>query len=199
MIRTLLVGAVLAVAAAVALILGDGLGWDLDPYILVGVGAGAILGVVVDRGPVGRILAFLAGIVVTAVGYALRAAVLPDNTNARALAAVIVILLIALIAGAARKWLPFWAGLVGMVALAGAYEEEFTRSPGSLLTTLPPALASVLITAAVGFAATVFFSKADDDGDEYEPRRARQTSPTSDEVVEEDVRLDDVMQQQGAN
>jgi hypothetical protein len=160
-----------------------------------------VLGLVVDRGPVGRILAFLMGMVVTAVGYALRAAVLPDNTFARALAAALVIVLIAVIAGAARKWLPFWAGLLGMVALAGAYEEAFTDSPGSVLTTLPPALTSVLLMAAVGFAASVFLANPDDSDEDYEPRRAKQVAPPDETAApeEEGVRLDDVLQRQGGN
>jgi hypothetical protein len=198
-IRTVLVGAAVAVAAGVVLLLGDALGWGLDAYILVGAGAGAVLGLVVDRGPVGRVLAFLIGMIVTAVGYALRAAVLPDNTFARALAAALVIVLIAVIAGAARKWMPFWAGLLGMVALAGAYEEAFTDSPGSVASTLPPALASVLLMAAVGFAAGVFLARPNDSDEDYQPRRAKQVSPTDDEVVDEEVGLDDVLQRQGGN
>lgn len=192
MLRTIIVGAVLAVAAALALIISDALGWSLDAVVLVGAAAGGVVGLVADRGPVARVLSFLLGILAAAIGYVLRAAVLPDNTNARALVAALVILIVALIAGVSGNRLPFWAGLVGVVALAGAYEEAFTASPGSVLTTLPVWLTSVVVMAAVGFAATVFFGESPDGAAEYQPRRARTASP-GDQEATEDVHLDEVL------
>jgi hypothetical protein len=188
----LIVGAVLAVAAALALVISDALGWSLDAVVLVGAAAGGVLGLVADRGPVNRVLAFLVGILAGAIGYVLRAAVFPDNTNARALTAALVILVVALVAGVSASRLPLWAGLLGVGALAGAYEEAFTASPGSVLTTLPVWLTSVLVMAAVGFAASVFFGTRPE-AEEYHPRRARGAEPGDGDVQEEDVHLDDVL------
>gem|GEM_PF-6357748 len=195
MVRTIIVGAALGAAAAVGLVLTGLFGWSLDAVVLVGAGAGGILGLVADRGPVQRVLAFLVGMLVASVGYALRAAVLPDNTTARALVAFLVIALIGVIAGVSGSRLPLWAGLLGAVALAGAYEEAFTDSPGSLLTTLPIWLTAVLFMAAVGFAATVFFGRDSAEAEDYQPRRARGVSPAGEGVEEEDVHLDDVLAQ----
>lgn len=198
MVRTVTAGVVLAVAAAVALLLGDALGWDLDAYLLVGVGAGGVLGLVPDRSPVARVLGFLLGILAVAIGYALRAAVLPDSTTGRAVAAVVVLLLALGLVLLTFGRVPLWSALLGVAALAGAYEEAFTDSPGSFLDTVPVALTSMLAMAAVGFAATVFFADTEAEAGGGRRKRASTTSPPEPEP-EETVSLDEVMTGQGGN
>jgi hypothetical protein len=196
--RTLTAGLVLAVAAAAGLLLGDVLGWDLDAVVLLGAAAGGVLGLVGDRSPVARLLGFLLGAVAAAIGYALRAAVLPDTTSARAVAVVLVILIATGIAAVSFGRLPLWSLLLGAAALAGAYEEIFTDSPGSLVSTLPVWLTSVLIMSAIGFAATVFFSGSGDEQEPQHQRRGRAASPSPQQAPdEESVGLDEVLHKGG--
>ena len=93
MTKTVTAGLVLAVAAAAALLIGDGLGWDLDGVLFLGIGVGGALGLIPDKTPVARILGLLLGLLAAAIGYALRAAVFPDNTTARAVAVALVVLI----------------------------------------------------------------------------------------------------------
>jgi hypothetical protein len=191
-VRTITAGVVLAVAAAAALLVGDGFGWGLDAVLLLGVGAGAVLGLVPDGSPLAKIGGFALGLLAASIGYALRAAVFPDSTTARAVAVVLVVLaatgLVLLTFGRA----PLWSAFLGVAVLGGAYEETYTESPGSLLSTLPVALTSVLAVVAVGFAATVFFSGAD--GEAGQPRRRRASSERPPETEpDEEVSLDEVM------
>lgn len=192
MVRTITAGVVLALAAAAALVVGDGFGWGLDAVLLLGVGAGAVLGLVPDGSPLAKAGGFALGLLAAAIGYALRAAVFPDTTTARAVAVVLVVLaatgLVLLTFGRS----PLWSAFLGMAVLGGAYEEAYTESPGSLLSTLPVALTSVLTVVAVGFAATVFFAGAD--GQAGEPRRRRSSAQRPpDTEPDDEVSLDDVM------
>lgn len=198
MVRTLTAGLVLAVAAAAGLLVGDAFGWDLDAVVLLGAAAGGVLGLVADRGPVARVGGFLVGVLAAAIGYALRAAVLPDTTTARALVVVIVIMLAAVVAAATFGRLPLWTMLLGAAALAGAYEEAFTDSPGSLLSTLPVWLSSVLVMSAIGFAATVFFGGGGTDEEPHRTRKSRASGPPRQaEPEEETVGLDEVLHKGG--
>ncbi len=138
---------------------------------------------------------FLLGILAASVGYALRAALLPDSTGGRAVAIVLVVALavgfILLTFGRA----PLWSALLGVGALAGAYEIPFTDSPGSLTSSLPATLTLLLFMVAVGFASTVFFAEDDETGSE--PQRRRRSKETDDggEAAEADetASLDDVL------
>jgi len=196
-VQKVLVGIVLAVASAAVPLLGDGLGWDLDGVLLLGAGVGGALGLVPHRTPLGKLGGFLIGVLAAAIGYALRAAVLPDNTPARALALLLVIAvavgLVLLTFGRA----PLWSALLGVGALAGAYEVSFTDSPGSLVTTLPVAATSMLLMVAVGFAATVLFASAGSDDDDGPPQERRSAPPGDEEAAEQPASLDEVLTGQG--
>jgi hypothetical protein len=184
-------------AAALALLVGDGLGWDLDSVLVVGAGVGGALGLIAGSSPLAKIGAFVLGMVAAAVGYALRAAVFPDNTTARALAIVIVVMIAAGLAAITFGRLPFWGLLLGAGALGGAYETAFTESPGSLLTTLPVAASSVLAVAAVAFAATVMFgdgpSSESDQPADGRHSRAPEPDAVPDVPADETVSLEDVL------
>jgi len=199
-VQKILAGIVLALASAAVLLLGDGLGWGLDGVLFLGAGVGGALGLVPDSTPLGRLGGFLLGVLAAAIGYALRAAVLPDNTMARAVALLLVIALAVGLVLLTFGRAPLWSALLGVGALGGAYEVAFTDSPGSLLTTLPVAATSMLLMVAVGFAATVFFSPAGSDDDDSPPPE-RRTAPPADEEAAEDpsASLDEVLSGQGNN
>lgn len=197
MTRTLISGGVLAVAAAVMLLLGDMFGWGLEAVVIAGAAAGGVLGLVNDRGPLPRVLGFLIGMVLTGVVYGVRALLLPDSTSGRALAVVILFVLVAAVAALTFGRIPLWTLLLGVAALAGPFEAVFTDSPGSVLSTLPVWLTSVLVMAAVGFAATVFFSGSEEEEEPRRTRHSRSTSPSAEGVEEEEVGLDDVLHKGG--
>ena len=81
--RTLLVGAVLTVAAVLVVLLSDLLDLKLESAALLGVALGAVVALVPDRSPLMRLLGFLAGFGLAWVGYLLRAGVFPDSTVSR--------------------------------------------------------------------------------------------------------------------
>jgi hypothetical protein len=193
-LRTLYAGLALAVGGALALIVGDALGWDLAPMLFVGVGTGAALGLVSGSSPLAKVGGFAIGIVAAAIGYVLRAAVLPDSTGGRAVAIVVVVLAATLLVMATAGRLPLWSAFLGVGALGGAYEETFADSPGSILSTMPSALTSLLIVAAIAFAATLLFAESAADGEEEGDRHER---PTPDDPVEQDVSLDEVLSRGG--
>ena len=198
MVQKVLAGVVLALASAAVLLLGDGLGWNLDGVLFLGAGVGGALGLIPDSTPLGKLGGLLLGVLAAAIGYALRAAVLPDNTPARAVALLLVIALAVGLVLLTFGRAPLWSALLGVGALGGAYEVAFTASPGSVLTTLPVAATSLLLMVAVGFAATVFFADSvDTDEQEAEGRHRSGADPDEAQAPEETASLDDVLTGQG--
>ncbi len=150
MTRTLAGGAVLAVFGALTVALGGLLGLGLDKVALLGVALGAVVALVPDRGPVARILGFLAGGFIAWVAFALRAAVLPDTDAGRAVAVFIALIACVLVAVATMRAVPLWSTLVGAAALVGAYETAYTAAPSQFLAESPTAVTTVLLAAAMG-------------------------------------------------
>lgn len=202
MVAKVVAGVALALAMVVLLIVGDGLGWDLDGYMVLGAGVGAVLALVPDRSPLARLGGFLLGVLAAALGYALRAAVLPDSTTGRALALVIVIALAVGLVLLTFDRVPLWTAFLGIGALGGAYEEAFTDSPGSFLSTLPATASSFLLVVAAAFAATVFFAPSAAEEVERPPgRRRRPPGGSADQTVEPEATasLDEVLSGQERN
>lgn len=160
--RTFVTGALLAAVGAVAVYLSDWLNLGLWSA-LFGAGIGAVLGLIPDRGPLPRLLAFLIGLVVAWLGYALRAGALPDSVSGRAIAVVVVIAVITVICGLAGGRLPFWAALLGACALAGAYESDYVAAPYNFLSESIIAISALLVPVALGFLVAVLTSTTSDD------------------------------------
>ncbi|MDO9379380.1 MAG: hypothetical protein Q7T56_11075 [Nocardioidaceae bacterium] len=150
MTKNVLPGLLLAAAGALTIALGHLLGLDLDQVALLGVALGGVIGLVPDRGPLARIGGFLAGFVLAWVGYAVRAAVLPDTAVARGLVVFLVVLGCMLVAVATVSRLPLWSTLVGAAALVGAYESAYVASPPDFVAQSSAAATTVLLAAALG-------------------------------------------------
>ena len=150
-VRTCAAGSALAVVAGLLTSSGSALGADLPAVALLGVGAGAVLGLVGDRSPGERALGFLAGLVAAWLGYALRAGLLVATGAGRAVAVVVVISVITAVATASADRLPLWTGLLGAAALAGAYELVYAGDPTAFASSSTAAVTSVLLAAALGF------------------------------------------------
>jgi hypothetical protein len=150
-------GVVLAVVAALIVGLGQLLGMDLQHVALLGAALGGVLGLVPDRSPAERVGGFLVGFAAAWIGFAIRAAVLPDTAGGRAVAAFLVVLLcllVALGATATPVRLPLWSMLVGVAAIVGAYEETYTDAPSQFLSESPTAATTVLLAVSLGYLAT---------------------------------------------
>lgn len=150
--RTMLVGAVLTVAATLVVLLSDLLDLKLESVALLGVALGAVVALVPDRSPLMRLLGFLAGFGLAWVGYLLRAGVFPDSTGGRAVTVALVLGLCVVVAVASLGRIPLWTTFLGAAALVGAYEYTFAAAMPEVLTTSPSAATSLLMTVAVGFA-----------------------------------------------
>ena len=80
MVRNLVTGLCLAVFAAVIIGMSNLLGLDLEHVALLGAALGGVLGLVPHRHAWGKVTGFLAGFLLAWLGFALRAAVLPDSS-----------------------------------------------------------------------------------------------------------------------
>ena len=176
--RTLVTGGLLAVFAALLAQFGGALGLEEIRSALLGAALGATLGLVPGRdNPLARAVGFLVGFVLGLVGYALRAGLLPDTGGGRALAAFLVIVLLTGVCAASLGWVPLWAGLLGVAAIAGAYEYAFGLDPTAFTSQSVTAATTVLLAAAVGFlvgaVGAAFAGSEDEDG---APRRSLRDS-----------------------
>lgn len=153
-LRILAAGGALSLGAGLLVSQGDVLGPDLQHVALLGAALGAVLGLVPDRGVMGRAGGFLVGFGSAWLGYALRAGVFPDTTAGVALAAVIVLAVVTLVAFASAGRLPLWSCLVGAGALLGAYETTFVTTPTGFLADSTSAATTVLVASAFGLLIT---------------------------------------------
>ena len=128
MVKGLVTGLCLAVFAAVIIGLSSALGLDLEHVALLGPALGGVLGLIPHRPAWGKVSGFLAGFLLAWLGFALRAAVLPDSSAGRAVAAFVVVALIAVVTAASRGRLPLWSGLVGLPR-SWAPTSRSTRTP----------------------------------------------------------------------
>lgn len=169
MVKSLVTGLCLAVFAAVIIGLSNVLGLDLEHVALLGAALGGVLGLVPHRPAWGKVVGFLVGFLLAWLGFALRAAVLPDSSSGRAVAAFVVVVLIAVVAAVSRGRLPLWSGLVGAASIVGAYESVYTNAPSQFVTESPAAATTVLLAVGLGFLATNLL--------------AAQTSPSAEPVT----------------
>lgn len=153
--KNAIAGALVAVFGALTVALGHVLGLDLDQVALLGVALGAVVGLVPDRSPTQRIAAFLAGFAIAWIGYAARAALLPDTATGRAVVVFLVIALCMVVAAATGSRLPLWATLVGTAAMVGSYEATYVAAPSQFVNNSPGAATTVLLAAAMGHLATM--------------------------------------------
>jgi hypothetical protein len=151
--RELLIGGCLALAAALLILASDWLDLELETVAVLGAGAGAVVALVPSGSAATRLLGFLAGFVVAWLGFLLRAALLPDTSAGRAVAAAVIVLLCTGVTLATARRLRLWAVLLGMAAFTGAYEYTYNAAPPEILSTSVSAATSLLLSAGVGWLA----------------------------------------------
>jgi hypothetical protein len=175
-VRILAAGLALAALAGCLVAFGDTLGLDLQLYALFGLAIGASVGLATGH-PAVKAAGFLIGFVVGWGAYALRAAVLPDTSTGRAISAVLVVTVLTVVAAAWRSRSVFVAELLGLAALAGAYETTFNTLPSAFRSTSVIAATTVLFAAAFGYLLSQLIGAAPSDGDEAGPTPARPSPP----------------------
>ena len=131
MARTAIGGAILAGVAFLLVLFGQALGLDLEKMVLTGAALGAVVALVPDRPPLFRAIGFAGGFLVTWAGYGLRAGMLPDTSFGRALAVLIILLVLMGIAVATGTRVPLWSLLTGAAAMSAAYETTFMITPSA--------------------------------------------------------------------
>ncbi|HET8595890.1 MAG TPA: hypothetical protein VFM07_11630 [Intrasporangium sp.] len=177
-------GLVLAAIAALVIALSDVLGLDLQHVALLGAALGGVVGLVPHRPDWGRLAGFGVGFAVAWIGFALRAAVLPDAASGRAVAAFVVVALLAVVAAVSGGRLPLWSGLIGAAAIVGAYEETYTNAPSQFVAESPTAATTVLLAAALGYLATTLLPAVRPEARPDVPDHPEPASPTAGSGVE---------------
>ena len=158
--RTAIGGAILAVTAFLLVLFGDALDLELERVALTGAALGAVVALVPDRAPLFRALGFAVGFIIGVGGYALRAGLLPDTSFGRAVAALVVLLLLMGIAVATGTRVPLWSLLVGAAAMTAAYETTFMTTPSAFPYEGPTAATQMALAAGVGYLAASFLGPA---------------------------------------
>ncbi len=184
--KSLLPGLLLVLASVLVVVISAALELELEPLALLGVAVGALLAVMPDRTPLVRLGGFALGLVVVWVGYLMRAALLPDSVGGRAVFVGGVLLVCVLGAAAAKDRLPLWTLLLGVAALAGAFELTYAAAPPEVATTSVSAVTGLLLTVAVGFLAASAHAPA-------APGRRADRSPADPRPTEDTHTLDEFM------
>lgn len=149
----LLAGAVLTLAAMIVVPVGAALDLELESVVMLGAAMGAVVALVPDGTPGSRLAGFGAGFVIVWIGYAVRAALLPDTSAGRAVTVGLVMITITAVAVAANGRLSLWSVLLGAGAFAGAYEFTYTEAPPQVITTSISTATTMAFTVAAGFLA----------------------------------------------
>ena len=170
--NTLYAGAVLALAAMIAVLAGSALDLDLESAALLGGAMGAVIALVPDRTPLTRLAGFAAGFLIAWAGYVFRAQFMPDTSTGRAVAVGVVVMLCVGLAAASMDRIPLWSVLLGAGAFAGAYEFTYNEAPPELLSTSLSTATTMAFNVAVGFLAGAIVAPLSGPSVE-EPRRRR--------------------------
>jgi hypothetical protein len=182
------------VAAVVVVLISSGLDLELESVALLGGALGAVVALVPDRTPWVRLGGFVGGFVAAWIGYAVRAALLPDSAGGRAVAVGLVVLLCVGLTAATMNRLPLWTTLLGTAALTGAYEFTYAAAPPEMASTSVSTATTLLLNVAVGFLAGSIFGPDKLAG---QSRHAdRETTPSDDDSSVDssnNSRLDDFM------
>ncbi len=158
--RTAIGGAILAGIAFLLVLFGQALDLELEKVALTGAALGAVVALVPDRPPVFRALGFAAGFLLAWGGYGLRAGFLPDTSFGRALAALVIVLLLMGVSVATGTRVPLWSLLTGAAAMAAAYETTFMITPSAFPYESPTAATQMALAAGVGYLAASFLGPA---------------------------------------
>jgi hypothetical protein len=148
MARTAVIGVIVTLLAALVAIGGDALGITTVWPVLLAVA----VGLAARQPTVGRIGAYVIGILAAWGAVALGAGLLPQTGLADAIALMVGLGILTVIAAVTGDHVPLWAGLAGYVAFTAFYEPIYAANPTLFLSESPVALLTVLLAGGIGFA-----------------------------------------------
>lgn len=156
-ISTCAAGAAVAIAAGALTASSGPFGADLPKVALLGLAAGAVLGLVPARSLAGNLAGFLGGFAAVLVALSLQRTTLPDTGLGRAIAAVVTVSVVTAIATATADRAPLWAGLLGAATMTGSFA---IVTAGAIPTTTMAitAATAALLAAAVSLIATTLLT-----------------------------------------
>ena len=153
--QTLYAGAVLALAAMGAVMVGSALDLELESVALLGAAMGAVIALVPDRAPTTQLAGFVVGFLIGWAGYIFRAQFMPDTSAGRAVAVGVVVMLCVAVAFATADRITLWTVILGAGAFAGAYEFAYNQAPPEILSTSVSTATTMAFNVALGFLAGV--------------------------------------------
>lgn len=195
---SLLVGLSLALTAAVAVVVSSLFDLQIESVALLGAATGAVLVLVPDTTPLARLGGALLGVLASLLGFALRAAELPDTAGGRAVAVVVVVLLCTVVAVVSRQRIALWAPLLGAAAFAGAYERVYAVAPAELPDTALTTVTALLMALAVGFLATSWAAPRAERGARTPTTDPRPPARSGDERTEPTTDLETLLNREAA-
>jgi hypothetical protein len=145
-------GLLLAVAALVIYLLPGELGTPALAYTVLGLAAGAVVGLLPHANPVVQLCGFVLGLLLAFASFVVRGGLLPYTKLSSAL---VVLLLLAIITGITalfRSSAWFVAMLLGAGTFYGAVEVTFQALPSAYLAASTVALASIVFSFGIGYA-----------------------------------------------
>jgi hypothetical protein len=153
-VRSLLFGVACSVMAVIVIIGGQLLDLNFQ-NVLVGIAAGAVLGLVRIGSPVARFGAFLIGFATGAVFYLLKSLVFPQTWAGNTIAVVLTIMLLTLVSTLTRDRIALWAMFVGTLVFTAAYDGFFNATPWLVTSQGPVIAGGILLCVAAGFLVTL--------------------------------------------
>ena len=151
--RTLISGLLLIVSAVLTMLLSSVLDLELEPTVLLGVSAGAVVALVPDMTAARRIVGFLLGLLGSLVSYFVRAGFTPDTAAGRAAYVGLAVALVVLVAILSANKLPLWSALLGAGTFAGAFESTYAAAPPRVVDNSLGTFTTLLLCVAIGFLA----------------------------------------------
>ena len=150
---TMISGLLLTIAAALTMLLSSWFDLELEPTVLLGVTACAVLALVPDLSAARRVAGFVLGVLASLVAYLIRAGYTPDTAAGRTVYVVLAIALCVLVVVVSANRLPLWTVLLGAGTFAGAFEATYSAAPPRVLDNSVGGVTTLLLCAAIGFLA----------------------------------------------
>ena len=166
--RTLFGGLALALAAVLAVYLGDALNLGL-PNPLLGVAIGGVLALAPGGHKLGRLAGFLVGVVLALVGYGINAQFMPASSGGIAVTAALTLALATGAAALSFGRMPLWSVLLGIGGFAGAYDFIYDDKPYDFLNSSVETLGRFLVVFGIGYLAAALIDLIFPEDAEAEP------------------------------
>jgi hypothetical protein len=144
-------GLLLAVAALVIYLLPGELGTPAIAYTVLGLAAGAVVGLLPHANPVALLFGFVLGLLLAFASFVVRGGLLPYTKLSSALVVLVLLAIITGITALFRSSAWFVSMLLGAGTFYGAVEVTFQAAPSAYLATSAVALVSILFSFGIGY------------------------------------------------